>query len=99
VADSDANFVLFGTFPERRVVWRELLDRGVLIREVGPPQWLRVTIGTPEEMAAFRAALTAVLAAQPERQPSERQPSARQPSARQPSERQPSERPVSQGAS
>jgi histidinol-phosphate aminotransferase len=64
VADSDANFVLFGTFPERRVIWRELLDRGVLIREVGPPQWLRVTIGTPEEMAAFRSALTAVLAQQ-----------------------------------
>jgi histidinol-phosphate aminotransferase len=64
VADSDANFVLFGTFPERRVIWRELLDRGVLIREVGPPQWLRVSIGTPEEMAAFRTALTAVLAQQ-----------------------------------
>ncbi|HEU5416165.1 MAG TPA: histidinol-phosphate transaminase [Streptosporangiaceae bacterium] len=65
VADSDANFVLFGTFPDRRVVWQELLDRGVLIREVGPPQWLRVSIGTPEEMAAFRTALTAVLAEHP----------------------------------
>ena len=65
VADSDANFVLFGRFPERRVIWQELLDRGVLIREVGPPQWLRVSIGTPEEMAAFRAALTAVLAGPP----------------------------------
>jgi histidinol-phosphate aminotransferase len=65
VADSDANFVLFGKFAERRVIWQELLDRGVLIREVGPPDWLRVTIGTPEEMTAFRAALTAVLAEQP----------------------------------
>jgi histidinol-phosphate aminotransferase len=65
VADSDANFVLFGTFAERRVIWQELLDRGVLIREVGPPDWLRVTIGTPEEMTAFREALTAVLAEQP----------------------------------
>jgi len=61
VADSDANFVLFGTFPDRRAVWQGLLDRGVLIREVGPPGWLRVTIGTPEEMAAFRAALSEVL--------------------------------------
>ena len=65
VADSDANFVLFGTFPERRVIWQQLLDRGVLIREVGPPDWLRVTVGTPQEMAAFRTALTAVLAGQP----------------------------------
>jgi histidinol-phosphate aminotransferase len=61
VADSDANFVLFGEFDSRREVWQGLLDRGVLVREVGPPRWLRVTVGTPEEMAAFRAALTEVL--------------------------------------
>jgi histidinol-phosphate aminotransferase len=61
VADSDANFVLFGTFERRRDVWQGLVDRGVLIREVGPPRWLRVTVGTPEEMAAFRAALEEVL--------------------------------------
>jgi histidinol-phosphate aminotransferase len=61
VADSDANFVLFGTFGDRRVVWQSLLDRGVLIRETGPDGWLRVTVGTPQEMAAFRAALTEVL--------------------------------------
>ncbi|PSK86566.1 histidinol-phosphate aminotransferase [Murinocardiopsis flavida] len=57
VADSDANFVLFGTFPDRHAVWQGLLDQGVLIRETGPPGWLRVTIGTPEEMSAFRHAL------------------------------------------
>ena len=61
VADSDANFVLFGTFEQRRDVWQGLLDRGVLVREVGPPRWLRVTVGTPEEMAAFRTALSEVL--------------------------------------
>ncbi|MFI6905520.1 histidinol-phosphate transaminase [Nonomuraea sp. NPDC050394] len=61
VADSDANFVLFGRFANREAVWRGLLERGVLIREVGPPQWLRVSIGTGEEMAAFRAALEGVL--------------------------------------
>jgi histidinol-phosphate aminotransferase len=61
VADSDANFVLFGLFPDRRAVWQGLLDRGVLIREVGPQGWLRVSVGTPEEMAAFRAALTEVV--------------------------------------
>ena len=61
VADSDANFVLFGMFPDRHVVWQGLLDRGVLIREVGPSGWLRVSVGTPEETAAFRAALTEVV--------------------------------------
>jgi histidinol-phosphate aminotransferase len=60
VADSDANFVLFGRFPDRHRVWQGLLDRGVLIRETGPPGWLRVSVGTPDEMAAFRDALTAV---------------------------------------
>jgi histidinol-phosphate aminotransferase len=56
-ADSDANFVLFGRFPDRHAVWQRLLDLGVLIRETGPDGWLRVSIGTPEEMAAFRSAL------------------------------------------
>ena len=60
VADSDANFVYFGTFADRRKIWTGLLDHGVLIREVGPAGWLRVSVGTPEEMAAFRAALSAV---------------------------------------
>jgi histidinol-phosphate aminotransferase len=56
-ADSDANFVLFGRFTDRDVIWRRLLDRGVLVRATGPAGWLRVSAGTPEEMAAFRAAL------------------------------------------
>jgi len=62
VAESDANFVLFGRFADRHAVWQGLLDRGVLVRETGPDGWLRVSVGTPEEMAAFRAALTEVLA-------------------------------------
>jgi len=57
VADSDANFVLFGEFGDRHAVWRGLLDRGVLVREVGPPGWLRVSVGTAQETAAFRRAL------------------------------------------
>ena len=61
VAPSDANFVLFGRFPDRHAVWTALLDRGVLIRETGPDGWLRVSAGTPGEMSAFKAALTAVL--------------------------------------
>jgi histidinol-phosphate aminotransferase len=61
VADSDANFVLFGSFADRRAVWQRLVDRGVLIREVGPPGWLRVTVGTPEEMTAFCSAMDEVV--------------------------------------
>ncbi|MUL40804.1 histidinol-phosphate transaminase [Streptomonospora sp. PA3] len=60
VADSDANFVLFGDFADRSAVWRGLLERGVLVREVGPPQMLRVTVGTAAEMSAFREALLQV---------------------------------------
>jgi histidinol-phosphate aminotransferase len=57
-ADSDANFVLFGRFVDRDAIWQRLLDRGVLVRATGPAGWLRVSAGTPEEMAAFRTALT-----------------------------------------
>jgi histidinol-phosphate aminotransferase len=60
VAESDANFVLFGRYADRHAVWQGLLDRGVLIREVGPDGWLRVSVGTGQEMAAFRDALTAL---------------------------------------
>jgi len=61
VPDSDANFALFGIFDDRHAIWRALLDRGVLIRETGPPGWLRVTVGTPEENARFVTALDEVL--------------------------------------
>ncbi|WP_444960713.1 histidinol-phosphate transaminase [Nocardiopsis sp. M1B1] len=57
VAESDANFVLFGEFEDRTRVWQDMLDQQVLIRETGPPGWLRVSVGTPQEMAAFRRAL------------------------------------------
>jgi histidinol-phosphate aminotransferase len=60
VADSDANFVLFGRFADRHAVWQGLLDRGVLVRETGPAGWLRVSIGTPADMSAFKSALTEV---------------------------------------
>ncbi len=62
VPDSDANFVLFGHFEDRHAIWQGLLDRGVLIRETGPESYLRVSVGTPEENAAFRAALEEVTA-------------------------------------
>ncbi|HEX8632030.1 MAG TPA: histidinol-phosphate transaminase [Catenuloplanes sp.] len=57
VADSDANFVLFAAGPDQKTVWRGLLERGVLVRDVGLPGWLRVTAGTPAETDAFLSAL------------------------------------------
>lgn len=62
VAESDANFVLFGRFADRHAVWQGLVDRGVLIRETGPEGWLRVSVGTPAEMALFHRALEEVTA-------------------------------------
>ena len=59
--DSDANFVLFGPFPDRDTVWRRLLDAGVLIRVVGPEGFLRASIGTPAEMERLRRALVAAI--------------------------------------
>lgn len=53
VVPSDANFVLFGRFADAPRAWRAFLDRGVLIRDVGIPERLRVTIGTPAENDAF----------------------------------------------
>ena len=59
--ESDANFVLFGPFADREAVWQTLLDAGVLIRVVGPEGFLRVSIGTPEEMERLRTALVAAI--------------------------------------
>ena len=57
VARSDANFILFGVFADRDLVWQSLLDQGVLIRQTGPQGWLRVSIGTAQENGRFRQAL------------------------------------------
>ena len=61
---SDANFVLFRPPKPAREVWRGLLDRGVLVRDMTSvvPDCLRVTAGTPEEVGRFLSALKEVLA-------------------------------------
>ena len=62
VAESGSNFLLFGGhFDKREAIFDELLKRGVLIRVVGPDGWLRVCMGTDEEMETFRNALVEVL--------------------------------------
>jgi histidinol-phosphate aminotransferase len=63
VTPSDANFLLFGSFPDPAATWQSVLDRGVLVRDVSGavPGRLRVTIGLPHENDAFLAALGEVL--------------------------------------
>jgi histidinol-phosphate aminotransferase len=65
VADSDANFVLFGGLGDQHRVWRALCEQGVLVRDVGLPGWLRVTAGTADETGAFLDALAQVLKERP----------------------------------
>jgi len=61
---SDANFVLFQPPKPAQDVWRGLLDRGVLVRDMTSvvPECLRVTAGTTEEVDRFLSALREVLA-------------------------------------
>jgi histidinol-phosphate aminotransferase len=62
VVPSKANFLLFSGFDiPAPILWRELLDRGVLIRDVGLSGYLRVTIGNEAENTLFINALTSVL--------------------------------------
>ncbi|OBG44919.1 histidinol-phosphate transaminase [Mycolicibacterium fortuitum] len=56
VIHSDANFVLFGDFTDAPATWQRYLDKGILIRDVGIPGFLRTTIGLAEENDAFLAA-------------------------------------------
>jgi histidinol-phosphate aminotransferase len=63
VLPSLGNFLTFDTGEEGRDVFRRLLARGVIVRPLDPygmRRWLRVSIGTAEENAAFLAALDAV---------------------------------------
>jgi histidinol-phosphate aminotransferase len=66
VYPSDANFVLFTPPPGRDAadVWRALLERDVLIRDLSTvvPRALRVTAGTEDETTLFLDAVTEVLA-------------------------------------
>ncbi|SPE32495.1 Histidinol-phosphate aminotransferase 1 (fragment) [Burkholderiales bacterium] len=62
---SFANFLLVRVGPAARA-YRELLARGVIVRPVGSydlPDWLRVTVGLPQENERFLKALPAALAA------------------------------------
>lgn len=61
---SGANFVMV-RLPHAEEVWKALVRRGVLVRSLyswGLPGWLRVTVGTPEELLHFAGVLHAVAA-------------------------------------
>jgi histidinol-phosphate aminotransferase len=54
------NFVLFGGVEDPAGLWRALLERGVLIRDLAIPGALRVSAGTAAETDAFLDAMAAL---------------------------------------
>jgi histidinol-phosphate aminotransferase len=63
VHPSEANFVLFEPPGDATAIWRALLDRGVLVRDLTAvvPNALRVTAGTTHEVDLFLKAFEEVL--------------------------------------
>ncbi|MFI5504105.1 histidinol-phosphate aminotransferase [Corynebacterium kutscheri] len=61
VFPSESNFLFFGKFDDQAVQWRQFLEHGVLIRDVGVTGYLRVTIGLPTENDAFLLAAEKIL--------------------------------------
>ena len=58
---SDANFILVGGIANPEQTWQALLDRGILVRNVGIPNSLRITAGTEAETTAVIQAITEIL--------------------------------------
>jgi len=61
VPPSDANFLAVGRFADAAAIWQGLLDQGVLVRHTGPPGYLRVTVGTPDQNQAFLTAIAGII--------------------------------------
>lgn len=62
---SASNFVLFGGISRPHALFTELLQRGVIIRDLGIPHHLRVSAGTEAETTAFLDALREINRGQP----------------------------------
>jgi histidinol-phosphate aminotransferase len=60
---SGSNFVLFGGVDDPKATFQALLAQGVLIRDIGIPNHLRVSAGTAVETTAFLSALAGLRAA------------------------------------
>ncbi|PPG39943.1 histidinol-phosphate transaminase [Pseudoclavibacter sp. RFBA6] len=58
--ESGANFVLFGGVDDPAGTFSRLLERDILVRDVGIPNTLRVTAGTRAETSAFLDALAEI---------------------------------------
>lgn len=58
--ESWSNFVLFGGVADPHATFQALYERGVLVRDVGIPNHLRVTAGTEAETTAFLDALASI---------------------------------------
>lgn len=58
---SDANFILVGGIENPDKVWNALLERGILVRNVGIPNTLRITAGTEQETTAVIEAMAELL--------------------------------------
>ena len=65
VTDSSSNFLLAGRGPvEGGELYRKLKARGILVRHFSDPaisDYVRITIGTPEQMDALLAAIGEIL--------------------------------------
>ncbi len=59
---SETNFVLFGGVDDPHATWEYLLERDVLVRDLGIPNTLRVSAGTEAETTAFLQALSGAAA-------------------------------------
>lgn len=57
---SGSNFVFFGGVVDTASVFRQLFERGILIRDIGIPGHMRVTAGTETETTAFLEAMSAL---------------------------------------
>ena len=58
--------MLFGNISSPARLWQELLDRGVLIRDIGIAGHARVNAGTEDETDAFLRAIDEILAESPD---------------------------------
>lgn len=62
--ETNANFIMVSSKLDDKLVFNELLKRGIIVRPgflLGMPGWMRVTIGTIEQNKAFIGALTSIL--------------------------------------
>ena len=66
VVPSDANFVLFRGVADPALLWTRLVEKGILIRDVGIAGSLRVNAGTDGETTAFLTALDEILSTHPD---------------------------------